>query len=169
MPWLWALRSWLWARDRNASRNLPPCGGSEGEPPAHQARTDSRWTDQRLRTRSLNPQISGADRVLEPNRVSTVWCGRGGSRKAASGATMTLATTWPATPSTTSTRRCLTTTCGQWPAPWPTSRHPQTNYADSTGGCSGWFPVGAGVDVPTEATMSGLAEPGRGSSTPPRK
>jgi hypothetical protein len=31
------------------------------------------------------------------------------------------------------------------------------------------FPVGAGVDVPTEATMSGLAEPGHGSSTPSRK
>jgi hypothetical protein len=39
--------------------------------------------------------------------------------------------------STTSTGRFSTTTCEHSPAPSPTSRHPRTNCADSTGGARG--------------------------------
>ena len=46
---------------------------------------------------------------------------------------MTAATTRRATPLTTSTGPCSTTTCGRWPARWPTSRNPQANCANSTG------------------------------------
>jgi hypothetical protein len=109
--------------------------------PADQDRRD-RPGGHRVRGDDESPFIEAASRSAA-RRTATRrrrWPSRqkpGAGRPAKS---MTLATTWLATPIDNVNREVLDHYMRALPERSPTSRHPQTNYADSTGGCSGRFP-----------------------------